>query len=103
MIIIYCVCKDNAEAEKISKHLLEKKLCACVNFFPIKSIYSWKGKIEKSDETALLIKTIQKNYKKIEVEIKKIHSYETPAIFSFNINNVEKDYLGWLSSEIRMK
>ncbi|MEM2131075.1 MAG: divalent cation tolerance protein CutA [Candidatus Woesearchaeota archaeon] len=100
-ILIYTTCKDLQEAEKISKHLLNLKLIACSNVFPINSFYFWNEKIENSNEYACILKTLKKNYKKIEKEIKKIHSYEMPAIFSINIKNMSKEYFNWINHNIK--
>lgn len=43
------------EANTISKSLIEAKLAACVNIFPVHSIYSWKGKLCSEDSYNLFI------------------------------------------------
>jgi periplasmic divalent cation tolerance protein len=95
MILIYVPCKDENEARSISKALLEKKLIACTNFFPIKSMYSWKGKVEEDNETVMIIKTKEENFQKVKEEIKKLHSYDTPAIIklSTECNAEYSDYM----------
>ena len=45
MAFVYITCKDKKEARKISRFLLEKKLIACANIFPIESMYRWEGKM----------------------------------------------------------
>lgn len=99
MILIYTTCGNQEEANKISNHLLAKKLCACTNSFPITAMYSWKEKIMKESEVALFIKTRKENFKKVQEEIKKIHSYETPAIFSIAVQDVDEAYKNWLKKE----
>ncbi len=99
MILIYTTCANQLEADKISNHLLLKKFCACTNSFPIKSMYTWKNKITQESEVALLIKTRKENFNKVQEEIKKIHSYEAPAIFSIAVQDVDKAYKQWLEKE----
>ena len=99
MIIIYTTCADQEEANSISDHLLTKKLCACTNSFPMTAMYAWKGKTMKEPEVALLIKTRKENFNKVQEEIKKVHSYETPAIFSIAVQDVDKLYKQWLQKE----
>lgn len=94
MIIVYITCKDNAEAKKISKHLLKKKIIACANYFSIESLYNWKGKLTEDKETVLILKALKNNYKKIKEEIKKIHSYDIPFIGKINVE-VNKEYKKW--------
>ena len=101
MRIIYITCKDIDEAKNISQHLIEKKLVACANIFPINSIYPWKGEIQDTEEIVVLLKTTDNNYEKVETEIKKIHSYDTPAIYSWIVDKINKDYLDWVNKETK--
>jgi len=101
MIIIYITCKDSEEAEKIAEHLLKERLIGCANIFPVKSIYWWKGKIQKDNETVLLAKSKKEKFKSIELAVKKIHSYDIPLIESWDISDVNKEYLDWLEKELK--
>jgi len=45
-IVIYITTSSASEAKKIGRVLVEEKLAACSNIIsPIRSIYSWQGKI----------------------------------------------------------
>lgn len=102
MIFVYTVCNDKKEAGKIGLYLVKRRLAACVNIFPlINSIYRWKGKIERTKESVLIIKTAGKNFKKIEAEVKKMHSYSVPCILEINIKQGDQEYLKWLKSELK--
>jgi periplasmic divalent cation tolerance protein len=101
MIVIYITCKNKAEAKKIGLYLVKKRLAACCNIFPIESIYWWRGRIVKDREVVLIVKTLKKNFKKIEKEVKKLHSYTIPCIFSLNISQVYSKYLQWLKRETK--
>ncbi|PIN80097.1 divalent-cation tolerance protein CutA [Candidatus Woesearchaeota archaeon CG10_big_fil_rev_8_21_14_0_10_32_9] len=99
-IIVYVTHKNLEEAKKIASHLLEKKLIACANFFPISSSYWWKGSIETSDEIVSLLKTKNENWIKLKNEIKKIHPYETPCIMKLNVE-ANEDYESWILKETK--
>ncbi len=101
MIFIYITCKNKKEAHKIGKYLVEKKLAGCVNIFPIESMYWWKGKIVEDKEAVLIVKTLKKNYSKIEKEVRKLHSYTVPFLGKIDIKKVNKDYLNWLNDEMK--
>ena len=89
------------QAEKISQHLVETKLAACVQITgPITSIYRWKGKVENAQEWLCLIKTRKELFNKVETAIKKLHSYETPEIIAVPIVMGSKEYLIWLDNEL---
>ena len=63
-------------------------------------MYWWKGKITKSYEYVMIAKTNNKNFKKLESEVKRIHSYEVPCILRMNAT-ANKEYEIWLNKEIR--
>jgi periplasmic divalent cation tolerance protein len=100
MILVYVTCKDKKEAKHISKKLLEKKLIACANIFPIESIYCWKKKTCQEKETVLLLKTTSKNFKETEKQIKKIHSYEIPCILKLNVQ-ANKEFDRWVEEQTK--
>jgi len=101
MILIYITCPNKEEAKKIGLFLIKKRLAACCNIFPIESIYWWQNKIVKDKEAVLIVKTLKKNFKKIEKEVKKLHSYTTPFIAEISISRVSQDIVKWLEKEIK--
>ncbi len=100
MTLVYITCNDKKEAEKISLHLLRKRLIACANIFPIKSLYWWQGKIVNDDENVIIAKTNNKNFKQLAIEVKKMHSYEIPCILKINAF-ANKDYEAWANKEMK--
>ena len=41
----------------IAAALVESRLAACVNLFPVQSVYTWQGQLQQDDEWQLVIKT----------------------------------------------
>jgi len=101
MIFVYSTFSDKEEAEKIAEGLIKQKLAACVNIFPINSVYFNEGKIEKSEEAAAFIKTRKINFKKVEKFILKNHSYKIPCIVCIPIRKVSKKYFRWLKETLK--
>jgi len=92
------------DAEKIAKALVEKRLAACVQILgPIVSTYWWKGTIERAEEWLCIIKSKKKLYEELEKSIKEIHPYETPEIFALPVVAGSKEYMKWLSNEVKKK
>ena len=89
MKIIYSTFPNMRSAKKICKKMLEEKLCACVNIFPIKSMYWWKGKIENDNEISVFFKT--KKERELKSRIKKLHPYDVPFIGEIDVN-ANKEY-----------
>ncbi len=98
MISIYVTCKDKNEAEKISKILLQKKVIACSNIFPVSSLYNWKGKLNKENEFAMILKTKKSKLNEAKKLIKKNHSYDIPCICSWQ-EQADKKYENWINEE----
>lgn len=84
----------------MASYLIKRRLAACCDIFPIDSIYWWNNKIVKEKEVVLIAKTLKKNFKKIEKEIKKLHSYTVPCILEIPIGRVNSKYLNWLKREL---
>jgi|SRR3989344_1385054 len=100
MIFIYTTTATESEAESIANNLLQKKLIACANMFPIKSMYALKGKVQSDDEVVLILKTIEENAVSIETEIKKLHSYDIPCISKIPVS-ANKEYLTWVQEQLK--
>ncbi len=100
MIFIFTTFPNKAQAVKIGKTLLDKKLAVCWNLFPVDSNYRWKDKIVKDKELLMIIKTKDSNFSKIESFIQKNHSYEVPEIVAVKAEKVSKPYLKWLMEEL---
>jgi periplasmic divalent cation tolerance protein len=84
-------------AKKIALRLVEEKLAACVNIINgINSIYRWKGNIEESEELLLIIKTRKNLIEDVMIAVKKLHTYTTPEIIFFSIDNGDENYLNWI-------
>ena len=98
---IYITTKDEAEARKIGKTLIEEKLAACANIHPINSIYWWEGKIVEDSEIAMLVKTKAELVDEVITRVKELHSYEVPCIVSLPIEKGYPDFLKWISQSTK--
>lgn len=99
MLLVFISCDSEKKAKEIAKKLLEKRLIGCANIIPnIKSTYRWKGKLEESRECLLICKTVNKKEKAIAQQVKKMHSYELPAI-EFVKAKADKEFEHWIKKE----
>ncbi|HKM66346.1 MAG TPA: divalent-cation tolerance protein CutA [Candidatus Acidoferrum sp.] len=98
--LVLVTCPTLPEARKISRHLIQKHLAACVNIhaFPVESFYRWKGKIETAREHLLLIKTTTRRLKSLERELLRLHSYETPEFLVLPVSSGSRAYLAWVDN-----
>ncbi|MEM2890106.1 MAG: divalent-cation tolerance protein CutA [Candidatus Hadarchaeum sp.] len=99
--IVLTTVKDRREANRISQALISEKLAACVSIVPnVASVYRWQGKIERSREIILVIKTSTKKIDRLMSRIKELHSYQVPEIISLKIQRGLPQYLKWLKESL---
>jgi len=94
--IIITTLPDKASAKNLAKLLVEKKLAACVQIFPIESVYAWEGKICDENEFFLFIKSKTVNFERISAAIKENHTYDVPEIVQIPLTNGLPEYLKWI-------
>ncbi len=99
-VLVYTTYPSLVEAEQAGGLLVEKGLAACVNILPgMRSIYRWEGKIEKAEEVVMIIKTVAANKEAVAAEVKRLHSYDTPAILFLPTQGGDADYVNWIVAE----
>ena len=91
-ITVYTTAPDEKSAEEIAKQVVEAKLAACCNFWPVRTIYSWEGKMKDDTEHVIFIKTTKKKFKDLEKYIVKNHPYSMPAIVSLPWDDSHEPY-----------
>ena len=96
-IVVLMTAPNEAEAESISRAVVEAGLAGCVNIIKdIRSIYKWEGKIEDDKEVLMIAKTVKRQFKALAKKVKEIHSYSVPEIIALPVVDGSEDYLKWL-------
>ncbi|RZM77203.1 divalent-cation tolerance protein CutA [Leptolyngbya iicbica] len=95
---IVLVTVDTQEsAQEIAQALVGDRLAACVNLYPIHSVYTWEGKVEQAAEWQLIIKTDLALFPKIETALGMLHPYDVPEILAIPIHQGSEPYMAWLA------
>jgi periplasmic divalent cation tolerance protein len=95
-IVIISTYPNKKSVSKIANMVVKKRLAACVNYVKINSVYTWKGKIQNTEEFLAFFKTTKTAKDLLKKEIAKTHPYEIPEIVEIKMNSVNKPYLDWL-------
>lgn len=99
-LIVMTTVPDSASAVKLANHLVDGHCAACVHILPAgQSVYRWKGKVEISAETTLLIKCTEAVYPLLERRLLELHPYEVPEVVALPVARGLPAYLKWIERE----
>lgn len=99
--LIWLSCADKAEADKISQALLDKKLIACAKQLPVKSSFAWEGKTSTSEEVWMSMESREDYFEEIEIEVAKLHSYDTFVLNATPITKISKEAEQWMNDSLK--
>jgi len=100
--IVLTTLSDEQQASEFADALVEQRLAACVNIIgPIRSIYRWKGRVEREREFLLVIKTTSEQAARLEATFKELHPYELPERVELSVEGGSEEYLAWIAGEVQ--
>ena len=104
-MVVLVTCGSRAEAQRIAREIVSRRLAACANLLesPVQSVYRWKGKVEKTREFLLLIKSSAARLSALEAEVKRLHSYSVPEFIALPIIGGSAAYLHWIADCVNPK
>lgn len=97
--VIYTTHSSAESASACCDQLLQERLIACANIFPIQSAYWWQGDIQREGEYAAVLKTSPRLWEALKVRIEAIHPYETPCIVKIEAE-ANAAYAQWIESQV---
>jgi periplasmic divalent cation tolerance protein len=100
--LILVTTPDLKTARRLARAALAARLIACANLVPkLESHYRWQGKLERSAEVLMVMKTTQTRVAALEKLIVAKHPYDTPEFVVLNLAGGSKKYLAWLAESVR--
>lgn len=101
-LVVLTTCGNADEARALAAALVEERAAACVNVIErIASTYRWRGQIEHSHESLLVIKTTADRYAAVERTIRERSSYELPEVLALPAEGGSASYLEWLAESVQ--
>lgn len=87
-----------ASAETLASTWIEAGLCACVNLLPVRSVYRWKGEVQRDDEVLLVIKVSADRVDALRRAVHTSHPYDVPEFVVLEVDETATDarYLDWV-------
>ena len=99
-LIVYTTFPDEETALAIAEALVRERLAACVNLIPgMRSVYAWKGEVERGAEVVGIVKTRAGLAEKVRAALKARHPYETPIVLFIPVSGGDAGTLAWLMGE----
>jgi periplasmic divalent cation tolerance protein len=101
-VVIFITTGTDEEARQVGKALLKDRYAACVNIVPnVDSLFWWHDKLDKAQESLLMVKSKASLLHEIVRVVKEVHSYEIPEIIALPIIGGNPDYLEWINKEVK--
>lgn len=88
-------------ADSVARALVERRLAACVNLLPIRSVYRWDGAVQNDPETTLVMKVSEAGLDTMVRELRKLHPYDLPEIvvLAVDVDRSLPEYVDWVRAE----
>ncbi len=98
MAMIYTTCETLDEAKAIAHELVRRKLAACANIFPqMVAVFEWEGVTQDGGEVAMIVKTRAGLAAEVTEEIKRLHSYDVPAVAVLEVSGGNRAFFDWIA------
>ena len=98
VLVVMTSVASAAQADAMTRALLEQRLAACVQRTCGKSPYHWQGRVTQSTEYYLHIKTSVVLKKKLLVWLEAHHPYDTPELLVTTVE-AQTAYAAWVQQE----
>ena len=89
---------DDDAAARLARALVEEGLAGCVQRVPIRSTYTWQGRVEDGTEVLLLVKTLPASVPAVERRILELSPYDVPEVIAVDASRVAPAYAAWLAA-----
>lgn len=96
----YVTASSREEASAIAEAVVGARLAACANILDgMESVYWWQGKLTRSQEAVLILKTRAELVEALIAKVKSLHSYTCPCVVALPVVAGNPAYLEWLGAE----
>lgn len=88
------------EAKELGSLIINKKIAACVDFWPVSSCYNWEGSFKSVSQVMLLVTTFEAKLEEVNEIISENHTYSVPLIAGVDVRRINHPYKEWMTEVI---
>jgi periplasmic divalent cation tolerance protein len=88
------------QAQNLGSLIVNKKIAACVDFWPVTSCYFWKGAFQCVTQAMLLVTTFEAKLEDVTEIISRNHTYSAPLIAGVDVRRINHPYKEWMMEVI---
>jgi periplasmic divalent cation tolerance protein len=99
-LVFYVPCPDETTARQLADQILQQRLAACANLFPIQSVYWWDQNLQQEGEWVALFKTTLALEQTLEQALTTLHPYQTPCLLRYEVR-ANRAYEDWIAAETK--
>ena len=76
-----------SDSDRVAEILVSEHVVACVNIYPIRSVYYWKGEVVREEEVTLLLKVAEEGVGRLKTRLCELHPYELPEFVVLDVDS----------------
>jgi periplasmic divalent cation tolerance protein len=96
-LVVFVTTASEEDAARIAGELVRENLAACGNVIGrIRSIYTWRGKVEDDAEALLILKTRAALFDRLRERVVELHGYDVPEVLALPVEAGHRPYLDWI-------
>ncbi len=96
---LYVTFGSEEDAVRVGGVLVDEGLVACVNTWPIRSVFRWKDEVRSEAEWAALMKTRASRVQAAMLRLEELHPYEVPCVEAIPVGASTAAFADWVRGE----
>jgi periplasmic divalent cation tolerance protein len=100
LVTVSIACESGEAATQLAAALVEGRVAACAQTWPMRSTYRWEDSVERAEEHMLWAKTTQAMLPALEALVRAKHSYDVPEIMATPVTWASADYAQWVRESV---
>ncbi|TWF82835.1 divalent-cation tolerance protein CutA [Kitasatospora viridis] len=99
LVVVTTTHEDEPKARALARQVVEARLAACAQVYPVRSVYWWEGEVQEAGEWRIDFKTRADLAGPLTGFIGERHGYEVPEVIAVPVVAGAPGYLEWVREE----